>query len=64
MVEAAIITISTGQCSKLGETGVIIGPYPKSAADIQVLASHGVTGVLSLQTKEDMTKCKLEWPVL
>jgi len=64
MVETANITISTGQCSKLGETGIIIGPYPKSGADIHVLSSHGVTGVLSLQTKEDMTRCKLDLPML
>jgi len=54
--------ISTGEFSKIGDTGIFLGPFPRSEADVQVIAKAGVTGVLCVQTEDDMEWFRVDWP--
>lgn len=43
---------------------LIIGPYPQSTSEIDLLAKKGVKAVLNLQTKKDMSNRLLDWDEL
>ena len=53
MVEQAT-RISTGHFQKIGETGIFLGPFPRCEEDLKAMAKAGVTGVLCVQTDEDL----------
>lgn len=46
------------------EPRLVVGACPTSVEDVALLASRGVTGLLSLQSDEDLASRGLSWPVL
>lgn len=43
---------------------IVVGPYVNCEKDIDDLAKRGVKSVLSLQSKDDMNRYKIDWKVL
>ncbi len=44
------------------EPRLLVGPGPTGLDDVRTLTEHGVTGVLSLQTDDDLGARGLRWP--
>jgi protein-tyrosine phosphatase len=40
---------------------LFVGSYPKTAEDVSVLKSVGITGILNLQTQEDFDYHSVDW---
>ncbi|TNV80136.1 hypothetical protein FGO68_gene1 [Halteria grandinella] len=47
--------------SKIGDTGIYIGPYPQTQDDAKALYSAGITGVLNVQTEKDHNSRSIDW---
>ena len=46
---------------KIGDTKLIIGTYPLCEDDIQKMRDKGITGVLNLQTDNDIQQRSIPW---
>jgi protein-tyrosine phosphatase len=58
------MTITTVHHLAPYEPRLVVGPGPTEAADIDFLAGHGITGLLSLQSDEDLGVRGLSWDLL
>jgi len=47
---------------KITDYQLFLGPYPQTESDIEVLARAGITAVVNVQSRRDMTSRKLNWP--
>ncbi|TNV79982.1 hypothetical protein FGO68_gene17402 [Halteria grandinella] len=47
--------------SKIGDTGIYIGPYPQTQDDVEALFQAGITGVLNVQTEDDFMQRSIDW---
>jgi protein-tyrosine phosphatase len=46
------------------EPRLAVGPAPRTLEDVRRLAEHGITGLVSLRSDEDLRAYGLQWPVL
>mmetsp|Transcript_13675 Transcript_13675/g.21429 ORF Transcript_13675/g.21429 Transcript_13675/m.21429 type:complete len:163 (+) Transcript_13675:946-1434(+) len=46
---------------KIGDTGISIGTYPLWEADVSKMQNAGITGVVNLQTDQDIAQRGIPW---
>jgi hypothetical protein len=46
---------------QIGNTGILIGPYPQTEEDAQKLKESGVTAILNVQTHVDIDHRGYNW---
>jgi hypothetical protein len=47
--------------SKIGDTNIVIGAYPKSENDVIKMSERGITAVVNLQTDEEFQARQIDW---
>jgi protein-tyrosine phosphatase len=47
---------------KITDYQLFLGPYPQTENDIETLARAGITAIVNIQSRRDMTSRKLNWP--
>lgn len=47
---------------QIGETNIYIGPYPQLEKDTIIMSQAGITGILNVQTDNDINHRGINWP--